>query len=152
MRKILIIVVVILALSSLGLGMGWISTERQLTTLSEQSAFTISGLTQQLGEAQEYGSYWWGMAHPKEFESLETLKAWLMQDNTESAFTDTTDINYDCDDYARGLMRNALEDGYLISTQIDIFKAHMFNSAMIGNDIYFIEPQTDEVWFSGHID
>jgi len=92
---------------------------------------------------------------PKEFGSLEELKAWLAEDDSDSTFyffEGVVDFTkpYDCDDYAVALMRNALEDYYLISTQIN--DEHMLNSTIIGNDIYLIEPSTDKVWLWGQRD
>lgn len=90
----------------------------------------------------------------REFASQKELKEWLDQDNTEGAlyFSGSIDFSgyYDCDDYAIALMRNALEDGYLMSTEI-IRKGsefHMINSTIIGNNVYFIEPETNEIWLA----
>jgi len=127
----------------------------------QQTDATIENLKRKLTEAESYSSYWWQRAHPREFQSLDELKSWLAEDNTnaihlisgEYAWEGTwVDPDYDCDDYATTLMRNALEDGYLVSTQISVFTQHMLNSTIIGNRIYFIEPQTDEVWLSGYRD
>jgi hypothetical protein len=114
---------------------------------------SIAELRQKLDEADKFGTYWWERAHPKEFESVAELKAWLAQDNTDSTFYvfgSGCVSHYDCDDYAVALARNALADGYLVSTQVE--GDHMLNSTIIGNDIYFIEPQNDEVWLWGHRD
>ena len=62
---------------------------------------------------------------------------------------------YDCDDYAIQLQRRAAQSGYLISvTLVDDPQQgpHMINLAIIGNDIYYVEPQTDEVWFHSYLD
>ena len=98
----------------------------------------------------------------REFVSLQELTCWLEQDDTDSTlhfigtvdFTTNPGSNYDCDDFAYRLQKNALADGYLMSTEIIIKRGtqHMINSANIGNNIYFIEPQTDEVWFETHRD
>lgn len=114
---------------------------------------SIEELKQKLEEAERFGNYWWQRAHPRQFKSLDELKAWLAQDDTDSTFYvfgSACLSNYDCDDYAMALVYNALADGYLISTQI--VGDHMLNCAVIGNEIYFIEPQTDEVWLWGHRD
>ena len=58
--------------------------------------------------------------------------------------------NYDCDDYAVALVYNALSDGYSVSLQVE--DNHMLNSTVIGNNIYFIEPQNDKVWLWGYRD
>jgi len=109
---------------------------------------TIESLAQKLAESGKFGAYWWERAHPKEFKSLDELKAWLAQDDTDNTlyiFGDGCLANYDCDDYAVALERNALRDGYSVSLQIG--HKHMLNSTIIGDKIYFIEPQSDEVWF-----
>ncbi|MFC1990060.1 response regulator [Chloroflexota bacterium] len=92
-----------------------------------------------------------------EFASLEELKKWLAEKSvTKSIFffvipdgTQASSNKYDCDDYALDLQKRALEDGYLMSASIieKQGQQHMINLVTIGNDIYYIEPQTDEVWF-----
>lgn len=81
------------------------------------------------------------------FETLEELEAWLAQDNTDKLMPSHPD--FDCDDFAYALQRHAARDGYFISTEIIRQKGrnHMINSALISDEIYFIEPATDEVWF-----
>jgi hypothetical protein len=114
---------------------------------------SIEELKQELDESQKFGTYWWERAHPKEFASLDELKAWLAQDDTDSSFYIFGSGclgNYDCDDYATALVYNALADGYLVSTQVE--GTHMLDCTIIGNNIYFIEPQTDQVWLWGHRD
>lgn len=98
----------------------------------------------------------------REFVSLQKLVDWLEQDDTDSTlyFTGTVDFSaslgskYDCDDFAYRLQRSALAEGYLMSTEIIVKKGaqHMINSTSIGNNIYFIEPQTDEVWLETYRD
>ncbi len=93
----------------------------------------------------------------REFASLEELKKWLAEKSvTKSIFffvtpdgTQASSNKYDCDDYALDLQKRALEDGYLMSASIieKQGQQHMINLATIGNDVYYIEPQTDEVWF-----
>jgi len=98
----------------------------------------------------------------REFASLEELKKWLADKSaTKSVFifvtpegTQVSSNKYDCDDYALELQKRALEDGFLMSATI-IEKGdqlHMINLAVIGNDVYYIEPQTDEVWFYAYRD
>lgn len=98
----------------------------------------------------------------REFVSLQKLVDWLEQDKTDSTlyFTGTVDFSaslgskYDCDDFAYRLQKSALAEGYLMSTEIIVKrgKQHMINSTSIGNNIYFIEPQTDEVWLGTYRD
>jgi len=100
-----------------------------------------------------------------EFASLEELENWLANDYTDGyhyivswdesitlnidGTSDAYKLDEDCDDYAIALQRAALEDGYLISVQLDYEKLHALNSTFIGNEIYLIEPQTDRVWLGG---
>ena len=82
----------------------------------------------------------------KYFASLEGLKGWLEQDTTDSLIPSYP--GFDCDDYAYKLQQRAVKDGYIISTEL-VWKDgqyHMLNSALIGKDIYFVEPQDDTVW------
>jgi len=98
----------------------------------------------------------------REFTSLEELRAWLAEDDTDEyvylwAGKDgicRLSDKYDCDDYALQLQRRAAKSGFLISTTIieKRGRPHMINLACIGNDIYYIEPQTDQVWFHSHKD
>jgi hypothetical protein len=127
---------------------------KQVTMTNQQIELanaSIEKLKQKLTESEKLSAYWYGRANPREFESLDALKAWLAKDNTDKAvyiFGSGCLTGYDCNDYAVALVRNALLDGYLISFQVQ--GNHMLNSTIIGNKIYFIEPQTDEVWFYGY--
>jgi hypothetical protein len=96
------------------------------------------------------------------FYSTTELEDWLAEDDTnEWTFvtnyaTKTTSMEYidDCDDYALRLQRNALADGYILS--VTVIKqnglSHMVNSAVIDGAIWYIEPQTDEIWFFSSLD
>ena len=86
------------------------------------------------------------------FNDTEELFAWLAQDNTDGFISFTN--GYDCDDYARDLQKAAANDGYLISTELDYIlgKLHMINSTIIGNNLYFVEPQTDRFWMRTVLD
>lgn len=91
------------------------------------------------------------------FSSLDELNAWLATDDTNeyihlSAGDDgicQPSDRYDCDDYAFQLQQRAANSGFLISATIikRLGKSHMINLACIEDDIYYIEPQSDEVWF-----
>jgi hypothetical protein len=93
----------------------------------------------------------------RQFASLGELKAWLAMDDTneyvhlfagKDGVCQTSD-RYDCDDYAFELQQRAANSGFLISVTIiqQHGKPHMINLACIDNNIYYIEPQSDEVWF-----
>jgi hypothetical protein len=172
---------VILFLAFAVTSVGWLTTKWELEAKNEQYAYSleevsrlagiangqviltnqqielantsIGQLQQELDESKEYLAYWRQKAHPKEFGSVDELKAWLAEDDTDSTiylFGAGSISSYDCDDYATALVYNALADGYLVSLQIE--GNHMLNSTVIGNSIYYIEPQTDEVWLWGYRD
>ncbi len=96
------------------------------------------------------------------FNSLDELETWLATDDTNEyihLFAGSDGVcqpsdRYDCDDYAFQLQRRAASSGFLISVTIikQMGKSHMINLACIDNDIYYIEPQTDEVWFFCNLD
>ncbi|MFC2060396.1 response regulator [Chloroflexota bacterium] len=98
----------------------------------------------------------------REFPSKEELVKWLAEDDdTKKVYffvkADSTEVSsyqYDCDDYALELQKRALKDGYLMSATIieKEDQLHMINLVTIGNKVYYIEPQTDEVWFYCDID
>jgi hypothetical protein len=91
------------------------------------------------------------------FSSLDELNAWLATDDTNEYIHLSAGNNgvcqpsdrFDCDDYAFQLQQRAANSGFLISATIikRLGKSHMINLACIGDDIYYIEPQSDEVWF-----
>jgi len=77
------------------------------------------------------------------------------------------DDEIDCDDYALAMQNRALSDGYIVSFEVTgrseynmLFNTqlpqsqslHAINSVIIGNNVYFIEPQTGEVTFAVHLD
>ncbi len=105
----------------------------------------------------------------RNFSDLEELKQWLIEvdANTTTIYFQSPGDTVDCDDYAIALQQKALADGYLISLEIietseynRLFKSnelppnslHAINLAIIGNDIYYIEPQTGEITFAMHLD
>ncbi len=99
-------------------------------------------------------------AELREFASLEELEEWLANDTTNALHLifggeEGLIINpsfEDCDDYAYALQKAAERDGFRISVQIDTRGQHALNSVFIGNNVYFIEPQTDEVWLEAYRD
>ena len=102
----------------------------------------------ELTTALEEADYWEGKAHLRQFTSVEELEAWLTGNDIDKR--EYIEFTYDCDDFAQDLMIAALEDGYLVSTEL--WSCHMLNSTIIGNDIYTIEPMTDGVQFVGELD
>jgi hypothetical protein len=99
----------------------------------------------------------------KEFASLEELKKWcdknvaliivLRAEGPTDLINPGTCVKTDCDDYAERLQRRAVNDGYIMSQQLvqdgkifgvpvtDINGYHVGNLTVVGNDVYFIEPQ-----------
>ena len=74
---------------------------------------------------------------------------------------------FDCEDYAIRLQEKALRDGYIISFEVirsveynGLFKQkripngaiHAINSVILGNEVYYIEPQTGEIAFVAYLD
>jgi outer membrane murein-binding lipoprotein Lpp len=120
----------------------------RLNSELNQRDIEVKQLSAELTAAQEQAAYWEGKAHPRQFTSVEELKAWLASNdiNEREYIPDT----YDCDNFAQDLMKAALADGYLVSTEL--WSCHMLNSTIIGNNIYTIEPMTDGVQFVGELD
>ena len=113
----------------------------------------------------------------REFESLDELKGWLETDETDKyhimillidpGMSGTFDIGNCCEDYAMRLQNSALDDGYIMSVSTiwgDEYNAlftkkkcplgekHALNLTIIGNRVWYIEPQNDEIQFAGYLD
>jgi len=87
----------------------------------------------------------------REFESVEELKEWLQKERARIIFA-VYFSSPDCDEFAYYMLVRATKCGYRMNVQIDTRKEHALNSAFIGNKVYFIEPQTNEVWFECYRD
>ena len=86
------------------------------------------------------------------FTSVGQLEAWLAADDTdEQIYVEET---HDCDDFAIDLQKAGIADGYLINLEFIVTEdvGHVCNAVIIGNEVYFIEPQSDEVWLVGFVD
>jgi len=105
----------------------------------------------------------------RNFSDLEELKQWLVEVNTNTTtiYFERPGITVDCDDFALTLQQKALANGYMMSFQIietnrynGLFKdsqmppntLHAINLVVIGNNAYFIEPQTGEIVFAAQLD
>lgn len=104
----------------------------------------------------------------RNFSNLDELKRWLdsMAKTTITVYLQQPGEPSDCDDFAIALQKKALSHGYIISFQIISFSEynrlfsnqirpydlHAVNLAIIGNDAYYIEPQTGEVVLAAHLD
>ena len=107
-------------------------------------------------------------AEYRNFETLEELRGWLALNAVSAGvYLQAPGMEIDCDDYALELQRKALNDGFIISFEIigrseykNLFGAplptnsslHAINLAIVGNGIYYIEPQTAEVVFVANLD
>ena len=105
----------------------------------------------------------------RNFNDLDELKQWLAEVamNTNTVFFQRPDAPVDCDDYALDLQCKALADGYILSFQVvsrseynAVFQGelppgqslHAINLAIIGNNVYYVEPQTGEIAFAVYLD
>ena len=104
----------------------------------------------------------------RNFSNLEELKQWLEdKKNITTVRFQSPDTIVDCDDYALELQHKALADGYIMSFEVigeseynALFTTplppsqslHAINLVIIDNDVYYIEPQTDEVVFVAQLD
>ena len=89
---------------------------------------------------------------PQHFPNYHTLLNWLYEDRTDrETYVENT---FDCEDFAMRLQKEALEDGWIVSIQLDTEKHHALNNAFVPNEnkIYFIEPQNDGLWLVGVMD
>ena len=104
----------------------------------------------------------------RNFESTGELESWLSENHIDEAvMLYANGEEFDCDDYARRLIKDARADGYQLWLQvlmpgyrrpdtgervITSNQAHALCSAIIGNRLNFIEPQTDDYWFVAEVD
>jgi len=105
----------------------------------------------------------------RNFKDLAELQQWLkdVNTNTTTIYLERPGAAIDCDDFALALQRKALEGGFLMSFQIiepgrynSLFEGakippntlHAINLAIIGNNVYYIEPQTGEVVLAAQLD
>ncbi len=108
----------------------------------------------------------------RDFSSLQELQNWLVLDDTDSHIY--IKCNSDggayitglCEDFALQLQERATSSGYKMSFQVlneqgyyehfgkhlSSGRVHALNLAVIGNNVYFVEPQTDEVWLGAYLD
>ena len=84
------------------------------------------------------------------FSNVDELMQWLATDNTDRQ--EYIPVTHDCEDFAIDLQNAGQADGYLINLQFDLFEEHVLDSVVIGNYVYFIEPQTDDIWCIGSLD
>ena len=131
-----------------------LTTELQDSTINlEETKLELSHMNLALMEANDTLSQErTKILTPRElrnFSSIEELKLFLAEDNTNEH--EYIESEFDCDDFALMLQHNALEKGYIMNCQT-LFTAHALNMVIIDNEIYYIEPTTDEIIFLTHVD
>lgn len=109
---------------------------------------------------------------PKDFPSTGDLEEWLKNDKTDSHLdlepNDDGVVNLKgvCEEFALQLVERARESGYIIhfyimskqeyfdltGAELPDGRTHAVTLVIIGNNIYLIEPQTDEYWLVGYLD
>lgn len=79
-----------------------------------------------------------------EFKTLQELKDYVAWFRTERMIDYGKD---QCEDYAYQFMRQAIADGYLVSTELIEIKTgwHMANTVPIGNQVLKVEISTGEI-------
>ena len=103
-----------------------------------------------------------------DFESTQELEEWLASNYIDEAvMLYASGKKFDCDDYALRLIKDARKDGYEMYLQVLMPRyrrpdnnqlvtqnkeAHAICSVIIGNNLHFIEPQTDEYWLVAQVD
>lgn len=80
----------------------------------------------------------------RSFESEEELANWL--GNIQETTLWLTPEDATCVDLALALIWRARQDSYDIYFQAQLRESHARCSAIIGDSIYFIEPETFEFW------
>jgi len=110
----------------------------------------------------------------RHFQNLDELDRWLGNIGVLDIRFDVVDKEtnqrikkFDCDDYAIRLQEKALRDGYIMSFEVirsveynTLFKQkripsgdiHAINSVILGNEVYYIEPQNREIVFVAYLD
>ena len=92
------------------------------------------------------------MEYLRPFNSLSELKQFLEADQTDKQ---TYSKDFDCDDFAFMLSKNAMDKGYQVFPFAE--GNHLKNVAHVslGNNsiaVYTVEPQTDEIHLWGRVD
>ncbi len=110
----------------------------------------------------------------RHFQNLDELDQWLGNISVLDIRFDVVDKEtgqrikkFDCDEYAIRLQEKALGDGYIMSFEVirsaeynTLFKQkripnsdiHAINLVILGNEVYYIEPQNREIVFVAYLD
>jgi hypothetical protein len=139
----------------------WLAVTALLAIAVIGCAFGWGMTGAQLSDARQEIAHWETVYHsgglPVHFSTLWELRTWLAQDDTDTNPEHLTPGDLDCDDYALTLQKHALQDGYIVSARLvdsdeDGLLDHAMNTAVIGNKVYSIEPQTDAVTYLCSLD
>jgi hypothetical protein len=106
----------------------------------------------------------------REFENVNALHDWLEQDTSTDVLVIVSGepFNGQCENLAFQLRDSAISSGYLIETEIMSYQdfvthfgntggmspvdSHCLCKTIIGNNVWFVEPSTDEVWLAYRLD
>ena len=110
----------------------------------------------------------------RHFQNLDELEQWLGIVSVLDIRFDMVDKEtgqrikrFDCEDYAIRLQEKELRDGYIMSfefihyleynalfkqKQIPSGAIHAINLVILGNEVYYVEPQTHEIVFVAYLD
>lgn len=107
----------------------------------------------------------------KDFKSTDELEAFLKKSTANYTVLKVDEwgrnylnqpTDYDCDDYAQALQKDAEQAGFRINLQYEqrytrpdtreYLVDHMLNTTVIKGKLYYIEPQTDEFWLETPLD
>lgn len=93
----------------------------------------------------------------RQFQSEDELREWLEEQKQATTWLDFGDLI--CVDYASAFVELARGDGFDINFQVmsihpksgRVIRSHALCNTIIGDKVYFIEPQTYEYWSVANI-
>ena len=104
----------------------------------------------------------------RNFLTIDELQTWMgSKDIRAIIHFQQSDTVIDCDDFAFEMQQKALKDGYIVSFEIisvneynglfttqlpETASLHAINLAIIGNNVFYIEPQTGETVHAANLD
>ena len=113
---------------------------------------------------------------PTDWQSVDELKAWLEYDNAplilKADASGVVKFNGRCEDVAFQARDRAYEVGKRLDTEIitrqetikyqqylsgDVYKlgvndGHYLNKAVVGNEVWFVQSDTDKIWLAYYLD
>ena len=136
-----------------------VKTEGEYKDLQKNYFDVLEYSSNLTAEKQQYYNNWqellrnpiekeWGYLTPKNFDNVTELREFL-DSSILLIFTG------DCDDYAYALQEMGYIAGYYISVQLIMTNQgtwHMRNTAKVGNELWYIEPQTLKCWKACDLD